>query len=53
MDREILSRPIEIYGRILPNRIGIQPLECFDTDKDGSSAALKPWKNDYALENLF
>ena len=39
-DREILSRPIEIYGRMLPNRIGIQPLEGFDSGKDGSPSAL-------------
>lgn len=39
-DRDILARPIDIYGRTLPNRIGIQPLEGFDSNKDGSPSAL-------------
>lgn len=39
-DRDILARPIDINGRTLPNRIGIQPLEGFDSNKDGSPSAL-------------
>lgn len=33
-DRDILAQAIDIYGRTIPNRIGIQPLEGFDSQKD-------------------
>lgn len=39
-DRDILAQAINLYGRTIPNRIGIQPLEGFDSLKDGSPSPL-------------
>lgn len=36
MDTEIYKKPLVLYGKKLPNRIGIQPLEGFDSESDGS-----------------
>lgn len=32
----ILSTPLELYGKKIPNRLGILPLEGFDSEPDGS-----------------
>jgi 2,4-dienoyl-CoA reductase-like NADH-dependent reductase (Old Yellow Enzyme family) len=37
---EILSTPIELYGKTVKNRLAIQPLECFDASEEGSPSEL-------------
>lgn len=34
-----LAAPLELWGKKIPNRIGIQPLEGFDSEPDGSPSA--------------
>ena len=36
VDTECLKEPLFLYGRKVPNRLGITPLEGFDSEKDGS-----------------
>ena len=35
-DKDILLKPLRLYGKKIHNRIGILPLEGFDSKKDGS-----------------
>ena len=35
-DLSIYNTPLSIYGRTIPNRIGIQPLEGFDSEPNGA-----------------
>lgn len=39
-DMSVLGEPIELDGRIIPNRLAIQPLEGFDGKKDGNPSDL-------------
>lgn len=36
LDTEILAKPLYLYGQCIPNRVGILPLEGFDSNIDGS-----------------
>lgn len=39
-DLSILSTPVEVAGRTIPNRFVVHPMEGFDSEKDGAPGAL-------------
>lgn len=39
-DLSVLSKPIQVLGKTVKNRIAIQPLECFDSSTEGTPSDL-------------